>query len=198
MKIFGTILILCCFAPLLDGTDVFAQGTAKSRDKSASTLNKDKQTIGKEAEHGDYFPNHEIKSPFRYIVVNDDVQFNSEDAAKEPVPVRRFVTVLMEKRAFNKANLTYLFKNLSHFYADPLYLGIEVHTSLKTLETLEESSALSTHASRDRFRRFYRTATYTRFNDGSDGFLYDTGIPGQFVMKNVSLTKPGDPAIIRN
>jgi hypothetical protein len=143
----------------------------------------------KTTEIGEYFPKDEIKSPFRYVIVDDQVQFGVKEEAQEDVPVRRFVKVLMDERAFNEANLTYLFKYLSKFFDNPVYLGIEAHTNLMTLETLEESAALSTHSNRDDFRQFYKTASYHRFNDGSEAFLYYVGKPGRFTEKFVNLTK---------
>ena len=183
MKIFKTVLMVCCFSLVFNGNLIFAQSGEKSKNKSVSTRTKDKRTEEKKEEPGDYFPENEIKSPFRYVIVKDDVQFDDE----EKVPVRRFVDVLMEEKAFNKANLIYLFNYLSNYYANPQFLHIEVHTSLMTLETLEESVALSTHSSRDDFRQFYKTASYSRFNSGSEGFDYDTGKPGKFVRKSGNL-----------
>lgn len=191
MKIYKTILMVCCFCLVFGGNLVFSQSGERSKDRSLSTRTKDKRTNSKNVEPGDHFPENEIKSPFRYVIVDDDVQFDESDDGKEQVPVRRFVQVLMDERVFNEANLIYLFKYLSTFYADPLYLGIEVHTSLMTLETLEERVAVSTHSGRDDFRQFYKTAAYSRFNDiyerCSAGFLFDTGKPGSFVTKHANL-----------
>ena len=182
MKMLKILLMVCCFSFGFNANLIFAQSKEKSKNKSVSTLTKDKRT---NKEPGDYFPENEIKSPFRYVIVDNDVQFDDEE--KKEMPVRRFVKVLIDERAFNEANLTYLFKYLSNYYANPVYLGIEVHTSLMTLETLEESVAVSTHSSRDDFRQFYKTASYSRFNDGSEGFLYYTGKPGNFITKFVDL-----------
>jgi hypothetical protein len=104
------------------------------------------------------------------------------------VPTGLFVNVLIEERAFNKANLMYLFKYLSNYFPDPLDLGITVHTSLMTLQTPEEGAAAS---SRDGFRHLYKTASYFRSNNKyggcNAGFLYDTGKSGSFIVKRVKL-----------
>lgn len=187
MKIFKTVLMICCLSLVFNVRLIFPQSGEKSKNKSVSTLAKDKRTNSKKVEPGDYFPENEIESPFRYVIVWDDIRFEEEE--KEQVPVSRFVRVLMEERAFNEANLIYLFNYLSNYYAKPQYLHIEVHTSLMTLETLEESVAMSTHSSRDDFRQFYKTASYSRFEDGYEGFNYDTGKSGKFIRKSVNLTK---------
>jgi hypothetical protein len=189
MKIFKTVLMVCFLSLAFNVSLIFPQSAKKSKDKSVSTRTKDKRTNSKTVKPGDYFPENEIESPFRYVIIDDDVQFGVREEEQKEVPVRRFVKVLMDERAFNEANLAYLFKYLSNYYANPLYLGIEVHTNLMTLETLEESLAMSTHSSRDDFRQFYKTASYSRFNDGSEGFLYYTGKSGEFIMKFVNLPK---------
>ena len=174
--------MICCFSLVFNVSSIFPQSREKSKNTSHSTLDK-------KVEPGDDLSEKEIESPFRYVIIDDDVQFDVEEEGKEPVPVRHFVKVLIEERAFNEANLTYLFTYLSNYYADPVYLGIEVHTSLMTLETLEEGIAMSTHSGRDDFRQFYKTAGYNRFNDRSEIFCYDTGKPGKFVRKFVNLPK---------
>jgi|GEM_PF-3639872 len=192
MKIFKTVLIIGCFYLAFSPSVVSPQSAEKPKDKSLSTWTKGKGTNNRKVEPGDYFSKNEIKSPFRYVIVDDDLQFNDSDEGKDKVPVRHYLKVLMEEQAFNKANLIYLFKYLSNFYTDPFYLDVEVHTSLMTVETPEESAAMSTHSSRDGFRQFHKTATYTRNTDIYErcyaGFLYDTGKPGNFVVKYVKLT----------
>lgn len=188
MKICRTVLIVCSFCFVFNGSLVFSQNVESSSGKSFSTRTKDKGKNGEKLEPGDYLPTNEFKSPFRYIIVDSDLQFDDEE---EKVPTRHFVTILMEERAFNEPNLIYLFKYLSNYYADPLYLVIDVHTSLITLQTPEEGAVA---ASRDDFRQFYKTATFSRSNDihekCSAGFLYDTGKAGKFIMKDVRLTCP--------
>jgi hypothetical protein len=192
MKNFTTILIASCFCLVSSGNFVFSQTMRESTDRPVSVRPKDKKTDGKKANPGDYFPKDETKSPFRYVIVHDDVRFDNADEGKEKVPVDRFVTILIEERAFNKANLIYLLNNISNYYGDPLSLDIEVHTSLMTLETPEERADMSTHSSRDGFRKFHKTASYSRSSDifekCSAGFHYDTGKPGNFVRKYVNLT----------
>ena len=193
MKIFRTIWIITCFYLVFNGTSIFSQKSGESKVYTVSARTRGTKT-NKKVEPGDYFPKNEIKSPFRYVVVDDDVRTDTSDNGKEQAPVDRFVRVLMEEQAFNKGNLIYLFNYLSNYYADPLGLDIEVHTSLVTLETLEESIAMSNHSSRDNFRQFHRTASYARSNNIYEkcnaGFLYDTGKPGNFVMRYVNLACP--------
>lgn len=186
MKTFKTILAICCFCLVFYANSVFSQKSEKPTGSPLPTPSEGKRTDNEKAEPSDYFSQDETTSPFRYVVVYENVRFEDEG---EKVPVSRFVQVLVEKRAFNKANLIYLFKYLAKYYASPAALEIEVHTSLKTLETFEESLAISTHSGRDPFIQFYRTASYSRFEDGTEGFLYDTGRPGKFVRKWIRLPK---------
>lgn len=189
MKILITIVLAFYFCIGSSETKIFSQSREKSKARRASVTTEKKRTEEKKGDSVDYSSGKEIRPSFRYVIVNNDLQFDDDE---EKVPVRRFVTVLMDERAFTEANLIYLFKYLANYYTDPLYLGIDVHTSLMTLETLEESVALSTHSNRDDFRQFHKTASYGRSNDiyerCSAGFLYDTGKPGNFVMKHVNLT----------
>jgi len=177
----------------LSGSFVFSQDTGYAKE-SSSPRTSEKYSRSTKSEPRDNFPN-EIKSPFRYVIVGDDLQFDEGEDVKEEQPIFRVVTVLMDFRAFNKANLTYLFKYLSDYYSEPTHLEIIVHTSLMTLETLEERAAMSTHSGRDRFRENHKMANYSRsteiydsiYEGCSGGFLYDTGKPGHFVTKFVNL-----------
>lgn len=134
----------------------------------------------------------EIRSPFRYVVVYDDLQTEEDDGRK--IPLTRDVTVLMNEKDFSESNLIVLFNYLSRYYSVPTYLTIEVHTSLESLETLEERNTLSDHTSRSKFERIYKTAGYSRFFDGKEIFSYDSGTPGKFIRKFVTLgtTKVND------
>lgn len=160
MKTFREILVICSVCLLFGPNVIFAQNQVE-------------------------VPEKEVRSPFRYVIVKDDIVYGGKN---DEVATHRFIDVLMEEKAFNEANLIYLFKYLSGFYDEPMYLGIEVHTSLMTLETLEESTAMSTHSSREEFRSFHRMATYVRFNDGSEGFDYDIGSSPKFLRKSVNFS----------
>jgi hypothetical protein len=192
MNTLKKILVIGCFSVGFCGVPVLSQSSEKSHDRPIATLKKPKRSYREKVEPRNSFLDSEIISPFRYVIVDNDLQIDESVEANinRQVPVRRFVKVLMDERAFSEVNLIYLFNYLSKFYADPLYLGIEVHTSLMTLETLEESNALSTHSDRDNLRKYYKTASYSRFNDGSAGFFYQTGRPGKFAMKYVKLARP--------
>jgi len=127
----------------------------------------------------------EIASPFRYVVVRDDLQTEEEGGHKKPLI--RFVTVLINEKDFSESNLRVLFNYLSRYYSVPTSLNIEVHTSLETLETLEERNTLSDHTRRSKFEQIYKMAGYSRFFDGKEIFSYDSGAPGKFVRKFVVL-----------
>lgn len=135
----------------------------------------------------------EVRSPFRHVVVYDDLQTEEDDDGRK-TPLTRFVTVLINEKDFSESNLIVLFNYLSKYYSVPATLNIEVHTSLETLETLEERNTLSDHTSRSKFYQIYKTAQYSRFYNGTEGFSYDSGTPGKFIRKFVNLgtTKVND------
>ncbi|HMU34438.1 MAG TPA: carboxypeptidase-like regulatory domain-containing protein [Pyrinomonadaceae bacterium] len=186
---------LICEDCILIDDDLSALPQQAENLKDGSVLPKAKERrSNRKVAKGDNVPN-EIKSPFRYVIVGDDLQFDEGDDVKGEVPIFRVVTVLMDSQAFNKANLIYLFKYLSDYYSEPTGLEIIVHTSLMTLETPEERAAMSTRSGRDRFRENHKMANYSRsteiydsiYEGCSGGFLYDTGKPGHFVTKFVNL-----------
>lgn len=190
MKLKQTILIVCWIAiGLAGGRPAFAQERAIPKPDISST--KEMRKGEKKSEFKADSPEKRFESPFRYVIVSDRLRYDVTNVGEKGEPYARFVRVLIQPSSFNKANLTYLFKHLAIYYAEPLNLSVEVHSSLQTLETLEESVAISTHSSRDKFRELYKVATYTRSNNVYDtcdaGFLYDTGKPGHFVTKFVRL-----------
>lgn len=174
MKIRYTTLFFLCFI-------VFGASLVISQDKSGGNgmlSSKSKREIG---------------PPFRYVVVYDDLQTEEGDDGRK-IPSKRFVTVLINEKDFSESNLIVLFHYLSRHYAVPPSLDIEVHTSLETLETLEERNTLSDHTSRSKFYQIYKTAQYSRFYNGTEGFSYDSSAPGKFIRKSVTLgtTKVND------
>lgn len=185
IRVCKKFVALGCFYFAMIGSVAFSQTETNSKHETASI-----GTNGGELA-GDYFSTKDIRSPFRYVIVADDVQFDDAEDEKNQKASGRSVEVLMEDRAFNEKNLRYLFNYLSNYFSYPPYLVVEVHTSLMTLETTEERAAESTHSSRDQFRKYHKTATYLRFNDidenCSEGFSYDFGKSGKFVRKHVKL-----------
>lgn len=136
----------------------------------------------------------EIGPPFRYVVVYDDLQTEESDDGRK-IPLTRDVTVLMNEKDFSESNLIVLFNYLSRYYSVPTYLTIEVHTSLETIETLEERNKRSSDdIGRSKFEQIYKTAGYSRFFDGTEIFSYYSGTPGKFIRKFVELgtTKVND------
>ena len=171
MKIRYITLFFLCFI-------VFGASLAISQDKSGGDgmlSSKSKREIG---------------PPFRYVVVYDDLQTEEGDDGRK-IPSTRFVTVLINEKDFSESNLIVLFNYLSRYYSVPTYLTIEVHTSLETLETLEERIVKSSaDTGRSEFYQIYKTAGYSRFFDGTEIFSYDSGAPGKFIRKFVKLGTP--------
>ena len=174
MKIRYTTLFLCFI--------VFGASLAMSQNKSGgdgTLMSKSKKETG---------------PSFRYVVVYDDLQTEESDDGRK-IPLTRFVRVLINEKDFSESNLIVLFNYLSKYYLVPTYLNIEVHTSLETLETLEERAKMSTNdIGRSEFYQIHKTAGYSRFFDGKEIFSYDSGAPGQFMRKHVNLgtTKVND------
>ncbi|MFL6374710.1 MAG: hypothetical protein ACJ73D_08605 [Pyrinomonadaceae bacterium] len=178
---------------LLLGISLLSVGIAPCLGQASTNKRRNSQKGGTDATvadgPGDYFPPDEIQSRSRYVVINDDLRSDDGENGKAAVPVARHVDVLIDRRAYTRDNLTYLFNYLASYYAQPQWLMIEVHTSLMTLETLEERIAMTTHSKRDNFRPWYETASYNRFDDGAEVFSYDIGKPGRLVTKTVVLRK---------
>ncbi len=172
MKIRYTTLLFLCFI-------VSGVGLAFSQDKSRrSDLSSSISTT-------------EIRSPFRYVIVDNDLRYEEENDGRK-IPLARSMTVLMSEKDFSESNLIVLFGYLSKYYSVPAYLNIEVHTTLETLETLEEKTIRSTDdVGRSEFYQIHKTAYYSRFFDGKEIFLYYSGQPGKFVRKFVTLAKNG-------
>lgn len=192
MKIAQIVSIACGLIIGLSGSIASAQDTGHAKESSSRPSKKSSRLTKNEP--SDNVPD-EIKSPFRYVIVIDDLQFDEAEGVNEEIPLFRNLTVLMDAQAFNKSNLIYLFKYLADHYSEPTRLSIFVHTSLMTLETLEERAAMSTHTSRSRFQLDHKMARYHRsaaildsiYEGCKSGFFYDTGKPGHFVTKFVNL-----------
>lgn len=123
-----------------------------------------------------------FRSSFRYIIFSN----LTEKELELDIPQRR-LEILMDEKAFNEKNLKLLFALLKKRFPLPIPLEIKVHTSLATIETPEEEETVSDHTSREYQEDYYRTATYSRFYDGSEIFQYAYGKPPGFWIKFVDL-----------
>ena len=193
MRELAVVLAIICLSLVLCGETALAQDTSKPEESVVRGV----------IPRGSCMTTDAIRaSPFRYVIVFEDVRYDEDDKGNPTVPDGRFVEVLMEARAFNEPNLVYLFTCLSNWLSAPIDLDIRVHTSLMTIETADERLQMSTHTSRDRFSEYYPQAFYTRgptwseesldhpegVIDGCDsGFLFWTGKPGRLKNKFVTL-----------
>jgi len=75
-----------------------------------------------------------FRSPFRYVIVSNkiDPPVNKKDEK------RRFVEVLLDKKAFTKENLITLFQLVSKRFPKPSVLFVNVYTDLEDVETPDE------------------------------------------------------------
>lgn len=102
----------------------------------------------------------------------DDEEYRK--AEKSPDAERR-MSILMLPSQFNKRNLIEVFKLISKRFPTPVRLDINVHTSLATIETPEESE-MPDDSLNTRFRKQenkYREAFYIRDAEG-ENFVYTT------------------------
>jgi len=186
-------VVLAIISLVLCGEKAFAQDTSKPEESVVRSV----------IPRGSCMTTDAIRaSPFRYVIVFEDLRYDEDDKGNPTVPDGRSLEVLMEERAFNEANLVYLFTCLSNWLSAPIDLDIRVHTSLMTIETADERHQMSTHSSRSRFFQYFRTAFYSRgptwskesvehpegVIDGcSSSFLFDSGKPGRLKNKFVTL-----------
>ncbi len=110
-------------------------------------------------------PDEQVKyrSPIRYVVVYDTL-INNE----------RRIEILLDEKCFNEQVLRTIFTALGRRYQSPRYLHIKVHTSLETIETPEERS-MGSDSEDSRFAGLFlkhRDASFVRFNDGRESFVY--------------------------
>ncbi len=117
-------------------------------------------------------------SPIRYVIVYNDIFQLAFD--------ERRIEILMEENQYNEENLRKIFDLVKARFPSPIALSIEIHTSLKTIETPEEREKAD--SSRGRFpdeTAKYKTAGYNRFCGGGEAFSYINEL--QFARKVVVL-----------
>ncbi|OLE51429.1 MAG: hypothetical protein AUG51_23330 [Acidobacteria bacterium 13_1_20CM_3_53_8] len=78
--------------------------------------------------------NRSDHSPFRYVIVYNEVKVNNEESSY----TRRDVEVLLDENAFSENTLKELFKLLSQRFPEPDGLTVDVYTSLEQIDTPEE------------------------------------------------------------
>jgi hypothetical protein len=104
-----------------------------------------------------------FRSSVRYVIVYNDIVEVTEN---------RMVDVLISEKQYSKENLIKIFDLIKKRFPLPIYLSINVHTSLATIETPEERE-MENYG--DRFLDeiyTHKTADYDRLADGSEGFHY--------------------------
>lgn len=76
-----------------------------------------------------------FRSPVRYVVYYDavDPALHAQDES------RRFLDILLDKKAFSKRNLSRLFRYLANRYPTPTILTVQLFTDLEDVETPEEA-----------------------------------------------------------
>lgn len=114
MKARSTLRVLLCIGFILATNSLAETG---NKQLSAST-NQDRPA----------------RSPFRYIIISNEVNNASDD----PQNARRHVGVLLDERAFSVETLKELFNLVSIRFPQPDRLEVSVYTSLEQLSTPEE------------------------------------------------------------
>ena len=123
-----------------------------------SSLNNDGQMEADQLEKEFRF-----RSSIRYVVVYNDIIEATEN---------RIIDVLISEKQYNKRNLIKVFDLIKERFPLPVYLSINVHTSLATIETPEERDK-ETDGNRLFSEMFkYKTADYDRLVNGTEGFHY--------------------------
>jgi hypothetical protein len=77
---------------------------------------------------------HRYRSPYRYAIV-----YNNLEEGTNVSPSRRHLVILLDRKAFSKANLRDLFLRLSERFPSPIWMDAFVETSLEDVETPEEN-----------------------------------------------------------
>jgi hypothetical protein len=108
-------------------------------------------------------------APLRYIIVYNDIYKLSSS--------ERRIELLMDEKQFNEENLIKIFNLVKERFPLPIGLSIEVHTNLTTIETPEEREMADSSKGRLTNNIFlHKTAYYSRFDDGAEGFSYTTNL----------------------
>lgn len=79
----------------------------------------------------------QYKSPFRYVIVSNEII----DGRGDPKDAVRYVEVLLDDKSFNEETLRELFRLLSKRFPKPQVMHVEVSTNLEQVDTPEEREA---------------------------------------------------------
>ena len=104
------------------------------------------------------------RTPIRYVIVYNEIG---------PTGGRE-IEVFMKAANINERDLRAVFCWISQSFPSPVALTINVHTDLNTIETPEERELLK-DGEDSRFSKFYgryREASYSRFDNRREAFLY--------------------------
>jgi hypothetical protein len=77
---------------------------------------------------------HRYRSPYRYAIV-----YNNLEEGTNVSPSRRYLVILLDRKAFSEANLRDLFLRLSERFPAPIWMDAFVETSLEDVQTPEEN-----------------------------------------------------------
>jgi hypothetical protein len=80
-----------------------------------------------------------IESPFRYVIVFNELDDSAKDFGIES---QRKITVLLDRNSFSEKNLKTLYELLSRRFPAPPNMQVYVKTSLNDIETPEEHDNL--------------------------------------------------------
>lgn len=104
------------------------------------------------------------RTPIRYVIVYNEIGSTGI----------REIEVFMKAANINERDLRTVFCWISQSYPSPVALEVKVHTNLNTIETPEERELLKDGVD-SRFSKYYGRyfeASYSRFDDGREAFLY--------------------------
>jgi len=122
-----------------------------------------------------------FRSPFRYVIVSGVSELEKYVNTN---PEKMSIEVLIEDKAFNKANLIKLFEMLSQRFKEKPGLSVNVYTSLDAIRTPEENDGIGLKGPIDSYKRF-KYAFYSR-NGYGEYFTY--GVPG-FKPQDVDIAR---------
>lgn len=127
------------------------------------------------------------RSPFRYVIVNNEVN----DGSGDPRGAYRYVEVLLDEKAFSEETLKALFKLVSKRFPKPNDMDVYIWTNLEQVDTPEEKDEPKVSEAPDNpALDKYPTALLIR-KDGNELFRYTLKAPNTD-MKTVVI-KGRDP-----
>jgi hypothetical protein len=164
-----TNILFCGLLVLVFGEPSFPQDTKSPVQKPEEKKQDSPKTIPQIKEAGQFnsvIEEMEYYAPIRYVIVYNEIF--------EKLNERR-MDVLLDKKSFNKENLSAIFLQIAKKFPTPLKLTVTVHTSLATIETPEEKQ-MERDGQDSRFRSKksqYDDAYFMRVEDGSAVVTFD-------------------------